>query len=597
MNILDNIFHRAKDSSRQCGAPIDSAPVVAIQLLAWRKVSETSGSKLHGSYSAALESAHRDCYDRACHSICEALGTPAELSEAWAHPALQNLMLWLQEINLEQLIDGRQLTLALSEQVFRKSEFGLPPEIVSLLVALAGDLSAKTVYCPFDQSYQLTIEAASAGSEKICTEVPIASPLPAAIKVLCNLHFEVGFSHPIYRPSFRNSGSSLQQFDVALCNPPWGNQAPLNHRDDTFGRFRGDERSLEHQVIRHLLCQVVGTSVVLVPLSVLFGSQMGLKGLREELVMTGKLRSVISLPSGLFQFAGIASALLVIDSQGGNTKTLMIDADTPSYNSRDGRSRSRLAGWKKLQADFVAGLGGQGIEAGRLVSHDEIESQDFQLQVNRYLKSDSANQVERYFASHPHCSLGDLVEVLRPSLPAKEKGIEAKEVTIGDFPPVGYIRSANKPVRITERRNLDGLFLRPDDIVIVVKGAMSILGNVALIGPEALGKHWVANQMSLVLRVKSSKVDPRYLYRYLQSDLAKVQVQNLNLGSAIPNLRSEDLKAILVPTPMLEEQRKTIDNFRDIVEIQGQIDELARHRDMLSTSNWPSLIVAENKAV
>lgn len=586
--ILENIFYRAKDNARQCGAPIESAPLVAIQLLAWRKVSEESGNGLYGTYAEALERPHRDCYDQSCRCIGEALNTSADCSEAWAHPALQNLMLWLQEINLEQLTDGRQLTLAMSEQMYRRSEFGLPAEIVGLMVALAGDLTAKSVYCPFDQSLQLTIEAASAGGETICSEVPIASPFPAAIKLLCNLNFEVGFSHPIYRPFFRN-GSSLKQFDIGLCSPPWGGQITSNHRDDTFGRFRGDERLIEHQAIRHLLCQVAGSSVVLIPLSILFGSQMGLKVLREELVKTGKLRAVISLPSGLFQFVGIASALVVIDSQGGNTETLMIDADNSRYNCRDGRSRSRLEGWKRLQRDFEAGLSRQAIDTGRLVGHDEIETQDFQLQVNRYLKSDSANQVQSFFAKQAHCALGELVEVLRPSLPARENGIEANEVMVGDCPPVGFVRNASKTVRVTDRKNLSNLFLKPDDITIVVKGAMTILGNVGLIGPEAEGQHWVANQMSLVLRVKSSKIDPKYLYRYLQSDLAKVQVRNLNLGSAIPNLRSEDLKAILVPTPSKREQQPVIESFREIVEVQNQIDKLIRHREAISVSTWPRI--------
>lgn len=596
MNILDNIFYRVTDSARQCGAQVEFAPLVALQLLAWRKVSEGTRNKLHGTFQAAINSSHRACYDQACQSIGEALETPAELPEAWAHPALQNLMLWLQEINLEQLSDGRQLTQAIAGETDRKSGYGLPQEIISLMAALAGNLSAKSVYCPFDQSFQMTVEAAFANAGRVCTEVPIVSPLPAAIQILCNLNFEYGFSNLIYRPFFRDNASSLQQFDVALCNPPWGGQVTTNHRDDTFGRFKGDERSLEHQVIRHLICQVKGTSIVLVPLSVLFGSQMGLRSLREELIMTGKLRAVISLPSGLLNSTGIASALVVIDSHGGNTNTLMIDADNQRYNTRDGRSRSRLDGWKQLRTDFEDGLSGKTIKSGRLVSHEEIEIQDFQLQVNRYLKSDSAKQVQDYFAEHVHSTLGELVEVLRPSLPAKDEGIEATEVTVSDYPPVGYVRTASKSVQITGRKNLSDLFLRPDDIVIVVKGAMTILGRAGLVGEEAQHQNWVANQMSLVLRVKSTKIDPRFLYRYLQSDLAKVQVQNLNLGSAIPNLRPNDLKAILVPLPSMEEQQKIIESFRKIVEIQDQMDELTRQRDMLSDSTWPRICVEAAKS-
>lgn len=57
--ILENIFYRAKDNARQCGAPIESAPLVAIQLFAWRKVSEESGNGLYGTYAEALERPHR----------------------------------------------------------------------------------------------------------------------------------------------------------------------------------------------------------------------------------------------------------------------------------------------------------------------------------------------------------------------------------------------------------------------------------------------------------------------------------------------------------------------------------------------------------
>ena len=182
-----------------------------------------------------------------------------------------------------------------------------------------------------------------------------------------------------------------------------------------------------------------------------------------------------------------------------------------------------------------------------------------------------------------------MVEVLGHYIDVRENGIEVNEVMVGDCPHVGFVRNASKTVRVTDRKNLSNLFLKPDDITIVVKGAMTILGNVGLIGPEAEGQHWVANQMSLVLRVKSSKIDPKYLYRYLQSDLAKVQVRNLNLGSAIPNLRSEDLKAILVPTPSKREQQPVIESFREIVEVQNQIDKLIRHREAISVSTWPRI--------
>lgn len=597
MDTLKQITYWATDAARQCGAPIEDTTTFALQLLAWRRISESDeraqDGKLYGTYKPSLDASPRECFDALINAIGE-MGSqdsaPPLTPSAWAHPALQQLMIKLGSIPLEDFGNSHLLASACAQLGNSRWEHNTPAEVVSLMSLLAGDLSQKAIYCPFDESLQFSTACEQQGADVFC-ELTRITPLPAVLVHLCNSTFEYRFGNPILQPNYREA-HGLKKFNAAVVNPPWGPSAAQHHLNDPFRRFQGDEKTIEHQVLRHLLAQVDGLIVMIVPPNFLFGTQMGLRNIRKELVSTKQLNAVITLPTGLFQNTSVASSILVINTRGGCESTLLINADSPRYNARDGRSRSVLENWRVLHQDYVSAIAGEKIDTGRLVAQDEIAKNDYQLQVNRYLQSEAIERAYNFLRSANTQKLGDLVKVLRPAPLSREEGDGelAEEVSVSDFPIAGLLRRASKQVTTVSRGNQDDLFLQPNDILIVTKGALGILGKAALVGCDASGQHWVANQLSLILRVESDRVSPQYLYRYLQSDLARVQVHNLNLGSTIPNLRPADLKAILVPLPSLEEQACVNRNFEEIVALQARIEALSTElQGLVSDTPWPRI--------
>lgn len=597
MEILKQITYWASDAAHQCGTPLEDATTFALQLLAWRRISESESraydTGLYGTYRASLDASPRACFDALIEAVREMgpwdaaqLPTPS----TWAHPALQQLMIKLGSIRLEDLGNAGLLASALAQMSTSRWEHNTPAEIVSLMSLLAGDLSRRTVYCPYDEALQFTTACEQRGAY-VFSELRRITPLPAIFLHLCDSRFEYRYGDPVQHPNYVEA-HGLRRFNAAVVHAPWGSATAQHHLSDAFRRFRGDEKTIEHQVLRHLMAQVDGTIVLIVPPNFLFGTQTGLRSIREELVSTKQLRAVIALPTGLFQNTAIASSILVIDTRGGCESTLLINADTPRYNARNGRSRSVLEKWQVLHQDYVSAIEGEPIGTGRLVAHNEIAKNEYQLQTNRYLQSGAIEQAHRFLRSANVQKLGDLVKVLRPAPLSREDGDgeSAEEVNVSDYPVAGFLSKASKQVTTVSRGNQDDLILRPNDILIVTKGALGILGKVALVGRQASGQRWVANQLSLILRVDTDLVRPQFLYRYLQSDLARAQVLNLNLGSTIPNLRPADLKAILVPMPSPEEQARVTCNFEEIVSLQAQIEALSTALlGLVSDTPWPRI--------
>jgi restriction endonuclease S subunit len=185
------------------------------------------------------------------------------------------------------------------------------------------------------------------------------------------------------------------------------------------------------------------------------------------------------------------------------------------------------------------------------------------------------------------------VNFVRPPLKQKlidegssERGIEALELTIGDFSEYGYAQNPTRVVTLEkDSKNEPNYLLKSGDILIAVKantGKVAIVSNTADLTNDL---PWVANQSCLIVRCKD-KIDPKVLFMYLSSEMGQYLLRSISSGATIPLIQLARLKELQIVVPPSKEAEQIIRDFDRLVELQSQIETVKQQQQALSSSHW-----------
>jgi type I restriction enzyme M protein len=322
----------------------------------------------------------------------------------------------------------------------------LPPEVATLLLDLADIRPGDTVYAPWDKGGQLSEKAASRKA-KAYLETPLPSAIPELVSLLASDAFEVHHADPIRSPSAIEMGKP-RKFDVAVAFSPLG----MRYEGDTvkrdwLGRLREVTASGAVLSVRHLLSQASRRVVVAVPNSLFFSEGTELS-LRLELVEEGIVEAVIAMPSGLLASSNVGFSILVLNPAGGSEKIRFINAEAARFHDAVSKAKHRLVNLTSLVE--LSSMPSPSDDAAT-VSKDYVLSKNAQLQVSRYLISQSSRSFESMLDDTNMDFLQDVVNALRPMLTTTKKNdasIEAQEVGAADLPSFGYITRPDRSVLI-----------------------------------------------------------------------------------------------------------------------------------------------------
>ncbi len=209
----------------------------------------------------------------------------------------------------------------------------------------------------------------------------------------------------------------LMQFDVIVANPPfsldkWGEKHLENDIYHRFDRGMPPASKGDYAFISHMIAtakEKSGRVAVIVPHGVLFrGSSEG--RIRQALIKENLLDAVIGLPAGLFQTTGIPVAILIFDKsrqEGGKNQerkdVLFIDA---SKEFKAGKNQNTLEP-EHITKIFETYKNRSEIEKfSHLASFDEIEENDFNLNIPRYV--DTFEEEEEIDLSAVKAEIADL---------------------------------------------------------------------------------------------------------------------------------------------------------------------------------------------
>jgi type I restriction enzyme M protein len=201
-------------------------------------------------------------------------------------------------------------------------------------------------------------------------------------------------------PHFRNPDGSLRIFDFAVANPPFSAKAWRSGFDpshDVYGRFEGfgvpPPRNGDYAFLLHVVKSLKsgGKAAVILPHGVLFRGNKE-ADIRRNLVKRGLIKGIIGLPSNLFYGTGIPACLVIIDKENAHARTGIFMIDASRGFAKDGpKNRLREQDIRKIVDVFNGRLETQGYS--RLVPHVEIEANDYNLNLPRYIDTSGADDV------------------------------------------------------------------------------------------------------------------------------------------------------------------------------------------------------------
>ncbi len=205
-------------------------------------------------------------------------------------------------------------------------------------------------------------------------------------------------------PKFKDS-AGMKTFDYVVANPPFSDKrwsTGLNALNDLFERFKsfgtppdkqGDYAYLLH-IVRSL--KSTGKGACILPHGVLFRGNAE-ADIRRNLVRKGYIVGIIGLPANLFYGTGIPACIIVLDKQGAHTRVaggegiFMLDASS-GYMKDGPKNRLRDRDIHKICDVFTKRTDVP--KYARRVSLAEIEKNDFNLNLPRYIDSQTAEDLQ-----------------------------------------------------------------------------------------------------------------------------------------------------------------------------------------------------------
>jgi type I restriction enzyme M protein len=300
-----------------------------------------------------------------------------------------------------------------------KGQFYTPAEVSRILAKVVGitkeTAQDQTVYDPTCGSGSLLLKAADEAVSHNGRGLSIyGQEKDVATTALCRMNMILhnnadgeiapGGHSTLAEPFFKDDNTALKTFDFAVANPPFSfkawNTGFLPEEDD-YARFEygiPPEKNGDYAFLLHILKSLksTGKGAVILPHGVLFRGNAE-ADIRRNLIKQGYIKGIIGLPANLFYGTGIPACIIVIDKAGAearlnkpNSGIFMINA-SKGFMKDGPKNRLREQDLHKVVDVFNNQLKQAGYS--RMVSFKDIEGNDYNLNIPRYIDSSAAEDL------------------------------------------------------------------------------------------------------------------------------------------------------------------------------------------------------------
>jgi type I restriction enzyme M protein len=292
-----------------------------------------------------------------------------------------------------------------------KGQFYTPAEVSRVIAQVTGIRGARTtsstsVYDPTCGSGSLLLKVGDEASSKVTLYGQEKDATTAGLaRMNMILHNNptalVMQGNTLTDPKFKD-GNVLKTFDyVVIANPPFSDKRwstgldPLNDVYERFKHFgippakQGDYAYLLH-IVRSLKSN--GKGACILPHGVLFrgGAEADI---RRALVRKGYIKGIIGLPPNLFYGTGIPACIVLVDKEDAHARKGIFMIDASQGFMKDGpKNRLRAQDIHKIVDVFTRRH--EVPRYARMVSAEEIEKNEFNLNLPRYIDSQTPEDVQ-----------------------------------------------------------------------------------------------------------------------------------------------------------------------------------------------------------
>jgi type I restriction enzyme M protein len=290
-----------------------------------------------------------------------------------------------------------------------KGQFYTPSEISRIMAKVLGitpqnTKASTTAYDPTCGSGSLLLKLAVEAGKHITLEGQEMDMTTAGLaRMNMILHdfptANILTGNTLSDPKFKD-GEKLRTYDLVVANPPFSVKTwstGLTPSNDPYQRFewgeppakQGDYAFLLH-IIRSMKSS--GKGACILPHGVLFRGNAE-AFIRTQLVRSGILKGIIGLPANLFYGTGIPACILVLDKENATARKGIFMIDASKGFIKDGnKNRLRERDLHQIVDVFTNSEEHPGYS--RLVALDEIEKNDFNLNLPRYIDTQEAEDIQ-----------------------------------------------------------------------------------------------------------------------------------------------------------------------------------------------------------
>lgn len=291
-----------------------------------------------------------------------------------------------------------------------KGQFYTPAEVSRIMARIIGIREAETsnsttIYDPTCGSGSLLLKVSEEAGGKATLygqEKDAATSGLARMNMILhnNPTALIKQGNTLANPLFTD-GDLLKTFDYVVANPPFSDKRwstgidPLHDPHERFKPFgtppakQGDYAYLLH-IVRSLKSN--GKGACILPHGVLFRGNAEAE-IRRNLIRKGYIKGIIGLPANLFYGTGIPACIIVLDKENAHTRTGIFMIDASAGYLKDG-NKNRL---RDRDIHQIVDAFNKQVEIpkySRMVSFTEIEKNDFNLNIPRYIDSQQAEDIQ-----------------------------------------------------------------------------------------------------------------------------------------------------------------------------------------------------------
>lgn len=290
-----------------------------------------------------------------------------------------------------------------------KGQFYTPSEVSRILAKVLGiqpenTKASTTAYDPTCGSGSLLLKVAAEAGKHITLEGQEMDMTTAGLaRMNMILHdfptATILTGNTLSDPKFKD-WENLRTYDLVVANPPFSVKTwstGLTPSNDPYQRFEWGEppaKQGDYAFLLHIIRSMksTGKGACILPHGVLFRGNAEAV-IRTRLVRSGILKGIIGLPANLFYGTGIPACILVLDKENATARKGIFMIDASKGFIKDGnKNRLRERDLHQIVDVFTNAEEHPGYS--RLVPHDEIEKNDFNLNLPRYIDTLEAEDIQ-----------------------------------------------------------------------------------------------------------------------------------------------------------------------------------------------------------